>query len=62
MIASARTVFPRPFIAFIAAGFLSVHILPETDIMTAPVSFSMSLHTASVAMVAIFIPMASPVS
>ena len=46
----------------IAAGFLSEHMFPETDIMTAPVSLSRSLQIASVAMVAMFIPMASPVS
>ena len=37
-------------------------MFPETDIMTAPVSFSMMRQTASEAMVAMFIPMASPVS
>ena len=45
-----------------AAGFLSEHMLPETEIITAPVSLSISLPTASLARVAMFIPMASPVS
>ena len=35
---------------------------PETDTSTAPVASSMSLQAASEAMVAMFIPMASPVS
>ena len=45
-----------------AAGFLSEHMFPDTDIITAPVSLSRSLQMASVAIVAMFIPMASPVS
>ena len=45
----------------IAAGFLSEHMFPETDTRTAPVIFSMSLQTASEAIVAMFMPMASPV-
>ena len=62
ILASATTVFPLPLIMLIAAGFLSEHMFPETEIITAPVSFSRSLQMASVAMVAMFMPMASPVS
>ncbi len=62
IVASAMTVFPRPSIMLMAAGFLSVHILPETETISAPVFSAISLHTASDAMVAMFIPMASPVS
>jgi len=62
ILASATAVLPLPLIMFMAAGFLSEHMLPETETMTAPVSFSRSLQTASDAMVAMFMPMASPVS
>ena len=62
MRASATTVLPLPSIMLMAAGFLSLHMLPDTDTMTAPVASSMTLQAASDAMVAMFIPMASPVS
>ena len=47
--------------AFMDAGFLSVHMFPETDTSTAPVFWHISLQTASEAMVHMFMPMASPV-
>ena len=62
MRASATTVFPLPYIMLMAAGFLSLHMLPDTDTMTASVASSITLHAASEAMVAMFMPMASPVS
>ncbi|MBO4763534.1 MAG: SDR family NAD(P)-dependent oxidoreductase [Candidatus Methanomethylophilaceae archaeon] len=59
--ASATAVFPRPSMRLIAAGFLSEHMFPDTETIVAPVAFSISLQTASEAMVAMFMPMASPV-
>jgi len=58
---SAVTLRPRPSTALMAAGFLSEQRLPEGD-RQAAVSASTTPQTASVAMVAMFIPIASLVS
>ena len=63
IIASACTHFPLPEMKLIADGFLSVQTLPERLMHFAPVSLSISsLITASHAITAMFMPMASFVS
>ena len=57
----AETVLPLPSTAFIAAGFLSQHIFPDEAISKSPVASSITFAAASEAIVAIFIPIASPV-
>jgi len=59
---SAATVRPRPSTALIAAGFLSEQRLPERATRSAGVSLSTTSQAASVAMVTMFIPIASFVS
>jgi len=59
---SAVTLRPAPSTALMAAGFLSEQRLPEGGDRQATVSASTTPQTASVAMVAMFIPIASLVS
>ena len=58
---SALTVLPLPLIRFNADDFLSTHILPLSAICYSSNSASKNLTAESVAIVAIFIPIASPV-
>ncbi len=59
---SAVTERPRPSIALIAAGFLSEQTLPDSAMSEALVSASITSQAALVAIVAMFIPIASFVS
>jgi len=59
---SAATARPRPSTALIAAGFLSEQRFPESATSEASVSASISSQASRVAMVTMFIPIASFVS